>query len=110
MGRKVWVPTVSGPLAPCAAGFVSWLTSRAYSASGTPNVLLLRAKASHRNDGAMAHESTQTAHIYEHADPALKEQAIARTAPLGAKPSRYRPPDELLAFLEARKLCGTPDL
>jgi len=24
MGRKVWVPTVSGPLAPCAAGFVSW--------------------------------------------------------------------------------------
>jgi hypothetical protein len=82
MGRKVWVPTVSGPLAPCAAGFVSWLTSRAYSASGTPNVLLLRAKASHRNDGAMAHESTQTTHIYEHADPALKEQAIARTAPL----------------------------
>jgi hypothetical protein len=58
----------------------------------------------------MAHESTQTTHIYEHADPALKEQAIARTAPLGAKPSRYRPPDELLAFLEARKLCGTPDL
>ena len=34
----------------------------------------------------MAHESTQTAHIYEHADPALKEQAIARTAPLGATP------------------------
>jgi len=55
------------------------------------------------------HESTQTTHIYEHADPALKEQAIARTAPVGAKPSRYRPPDELLAFLEARKLCGTPD-
>jgi integrase/recombinase XerD len=33
MGRKVWVPTVSGPLAPCAAGFVSWLKSRAYSPS-----------------------------------------------------------------------------
>lgn len=31
MGRKVWVPTVSGPLAPCAAGFESWLASRAYS-------------------------------------------------------------------------------
>ena len=34
----------------------------------------------------LGHESTQTTHIYEHADPALKEQAIARTAPLGAKP------------------------
>jgi len=32
--------------------------------------------------------------------PALKEKAIARTAPLGAKPGRYRPADTLLAFLE----------
>ena len=36
----------------------------------------------------------------EHADPALKEEAIARTAPLGIKPGRYRPSDALLAFLE----------
>jgi integrase/recombinase XerD len=49
----------------------------------------------------LGHESTQTTHIYEHADPALKEQAIARTAPLGANPGRYRPSDTLLAFLEA---------
>ena len=48
----------------------------------------------------LGHETTQTTHIYEHADPALKERAIARTAPLGAKPGRYRPPDELLGFLE----------
>ena len=48
----------------------------------------------------LGHESTQTTHIYEHADPALKEQAIARTAPLGVKPGRYRPSDTLLAFLE----------
>ena len=33
MGRKVWVPVVSGPLAPYAAGFGSWLASRAYSGS-----------------------------------------------------------------------------
>jgi integrase/recombinase XerD len=33
MGRKVWVPVVSGPLAPYAAGFESWLWSRAYSLS-----------------------------------------------------------------------------
>jgi integrase/recombinase XerD len=48
----------------------------------------------------LGHESTQTTHIYEHADPALKENAIARTAPLGIKPGRYRPSDMLLAFLE----------
>ena len=48
----------------------------------------------------LGHESTQTTHLYEHADPALKENAIARTAPLGIKPGRYRPSDTLLAFLE----------
>jgi hypothetical protein len=31
----------------------------------------------------------------------LKEQAIARTTPLGVKPGRYRPPDALLAFLDS---------
>lgn len=49
----------------------------------------------------LGHESAQTTRIYEHADPALKEKAIAKTAPLGAKPGRYRPSDPLLAFLEA---------
>ena len=48
----------------------------------------------------LGHESIKTTQIYEHADPALKEKAIARTAPLGTKPGRYRPPDALLAFLE----------
>ncbi len=48
----------------------------------------------------LGHESTQTTHIYEHADPALKERAIARTAPLGTRPGRYRPSDTLLAFLD----------
>jgi integrase/recombinase XerD len=49
----------------------------------------------------LGHESTRTTHIYEHADPAMKDHAIARTAPLGTKPGRYRPPDTLLAFLES---------
>lgn len=48
----------------------------------------------------LGHESIKTTQIYQHADPALKEQAIARTAPLGTKPGRYRPADKLLAFLE----------
>ena len=66
------------------------------------NAMLLRAKGVDIATIALwlGHESTQTTHIYEHADPALKEKAIARTAPLGAKPGRYRPSDTLLAFLE----------
>jgi len=67
------------------------------------NAMLLRANGVDIATIALwlGHESTQTTHIYEHADPALKEQAIARTAPLGAKPGRYRPSDTLLAFLES---------
>jgi hypothetical protein len=34
-----------------------------------------------------------------HADLQMKERAIARTAPLGVAPGRYRPSDPLLAFL-----------
>ncbi len=66
------------------------------------NAMLLRAKDVDIATIALwlGHESTQTTHIYEHADPALKERAIARTAPLGAKPGRYRPSDTLLAFLD----------
>jgi integrase/recombinase XerD len=66
------------------------------------NAMLLRAKEIDIATIALwlGHESSQTAHIYEHADPALKERAIARTAPLGVKPGRYRASDALLAFLE----------
>jgi integrase/recombinase XerD len=39
MGRMVWVPAVSGPLAPYAAGFSSWLASRAYSPSAAADRL-----------------------------------------------------------------------
>jgi site-specific recombinase XerD len=49
----------------------------------------------------LGHEKTETVQIYLHADLTLKEHALARTAPLGAKPGRYKPPDALLAFLEA---------
>ena len=49
----------------------------------------------------LGHESTQTTQIYLHADLALKERALARTAPPNTTPGRYRPPDQLLAFLES---------
>jgi integrase/recombinase XerD len=49
----------------------------------------------------LGHEGTQTTHVYLHADLALKERALARTAPPNTTPGRYRPPDQLLAFLES---------
>jgi len=47
----------------------------------------------------LGHESSQTTQIYVHASMALKEKALARTAPLNTKRGRYTPPDKLLAFL-----------
>ena len=49
----------------------------------------------------LGHERVETTQIYLHADLALKEKALARTKPPDAQPGRYRPPDTLLAFLEA---------
>ena len=48
----------------------------------------------------LGHESVTTTQIYVHADLALKEQALARTAPITATPGRYQPPDTIMAFLE----------
>lgn len=49
----------------------------------------------------LGHETPRTTQIYLHADLALKERALARTAPTTATTRRYRPPDSLLAFLES---------
>jgi len=48
----------------------------------------------------MGHENTATTQVYIHADLALKERAIARTAPQDTTPGRYQPPDDILAFLD----------
>jgi len=49
----------------------------------------------------LGHESVETTQIYLHADMAIKERALARTTPPASTPGRYRPPDTLLAFLQA---------
>jgi site-specific recombinase XerD len=49
----------------------------------------------------LGHESVTTTQIYLNADMALKQQALDRTTPLASVPGRYKPPDQLLAFLQA---------
>ena len=46
------------------------------------------------------HESLETTQIYLHADLRQKEEALAKVTPLDIPPGRFRPDDELLAFLE----------
>jgi len=48
----------------------------------------------------LGHESIETTQIYLDANLAMKEQAMAKVRPLGAKLQRYKPSDSLLAFLK----------
>jgi len=48
----------------------------------------------------LGHESIETTQVYLDANLALKEQVLDMTAPPGGKPGRYRPDDQLLAFLK----------
>jgi integrase/recombinase XerD len=48
----------------------------------------------------LGHEHVATTQIYVHADLALKEKALARTAPQQTEPGRYQPSDKVLAFLD----------
>jgi site-specific recombinase XerD len=48
----------------------------------------------------LGHESVETTQIYLEANLAMKEEILAKATPPGGKPGRYRPGDELLAFLK----------
>jgi site-specific recombinase XerD len=48
----------------------------------------------------LGHESLESTAIYLHADMAIKERALERTTPLNTTPGRYRPPEDLEAFLD----------
>jgi len=49
----------------------------------------------------LGHEGVETTQIYLDADLAMKERALARTAPPHVGRHRFRPRDSLLAFLES---------
>jgi integrase/recombinase XerD len=49
----------------------------------------------------LGHETVETTQVYIHADLRLKEKALARMTSTNAQPSRYKPDDALLTFLES---------
>jgi integrase/recombinase XerD len=49
----------------------------------------------------LGHESMDTTQMYLHASLELKQQALAKTTPINGQPGRYRPDDNLLAFLKS---------
>ncbi len=49
----------------------------------------------------LGHESVETTQIYFHASLELKEKALEKAVPLNTPPGRYRPDDQLLAFLKS---------
>jgi site-specific recombinase XerD len=49
----------------------------------------------------LGHESVETTHIYLEADLQTKERALSKVAPAGADVPRFKPDDEVLAFLKS---------
>lgn len=49
----------------------------------------------------LGHVNIDTTQIYLHADMTLKENALARTSTPDGRDTQYRPPDNLIAWLEA---------
>jgi len=48
----------------------------------------------------LGHESVETTQIYLDANLTIKEEVLSKTTPINAKVGRYRPDDDLLAFLK----------
>src|SRR5271163_4310150 len=82
--------------------------ARCSRANATPHVLRHSAAMQLLQNGVdrtvialwLGHESVESTQMYVHADIQIKEQAMAKTTPVAVSPSRYRPSDQLLAFLE----------
>jgi integrase/recombinase XerC len=49
----------------------------------------------------LGHADVRSTQPYLHADLTIKEKALALVAPANVPPGRYKPPDAVLAFLEA---------
>ena len=49
----------------------------------------------------LGHESVETTYMYLHADLQMKEKALAKTTAVNMRPGRYKPDDQVLAFLKS---------
>lgn len=105
---------------PLSSDAVEWLVNKYATAAAaacpslatrriTPHVLRHSAAMFLREAGVdisvialwLGHESIASTQVYMHADLALKQRALDKTAPPGVIPNRYQPSDSLLVFLDA---------
>lgn len=49
----------------------------------------------------LGHESPATTHMYIEADISMKERALSKLQPIETSNARYRPPDQLMQFLQS---------
>jgi len=49
----------------------------------------------------LGHESPATTHMYIEADISMKERALSKLQPIKTSNARYRPPDQLMQFLQS---------
>ncbi|HEY6792057.1 MAG TPA: tyrosine-type recombinase/integrase [Trebonia sp.] len=88
-----------------AAGSCPSIAAKAVSAHTLRHTAAMRLLAAGTDIAVIAlwlgHEQTSTTAIYLHADMTQKEEAIAKTAPPGTSPGRYKPPDDILAYLDS---------
>ncbi len=105
---------------PLSTDAVEWLVGKYATAAAsrcpslatkrvTPHVLRHTAAMFLREAGVdisvialwLGHENIASTQVYMHADLALKQRALDKTTPPQVAPNRYRPPDSLLAYLDA---------
>jgi integrase/recombinase XerD len=53
----------------------------------------------------LGHESVQTTHVYVEVDLAAKQRALSKLEPVGTNARRYKPQDQVLAFLATLSLA-----
>ena len=49
----------------------------------------------------LGHETVEMTDVYLHASLEMKERSLARTGPQSVKPGRYKPTNDVLAFLSS---------
>src|SRR5215211_6155158 len=97
-GNPDGAPAVGAPLRPPTAASA---TRPPHSQTMRLSRPATRARRRTPDHPHIQHADVRSTQPYLHADLTIKERALALVAPAEVRPGRYKPPDAVLAFLEA---------